>query len=169
MKSVSANVSKPGLPHPWKNPWNPWISCRSLNSLKSPWILVKILEDPWKVLESWKWSLKSLNFVLSAIHRMLILWIVAAMRHFHMACTQFQHPWKLRKDPWNILELSLDFVHEISWQPCKQILVSFTTWNDLSFLYCKEVTINSGERGQTVKFWRERGSPHAEPQYLPLN
>ncbi len=24
------------------------------------------------------------------------------------------------------------------------LLVSFITWNDLSFLYCKEVTINSG-------------------------
>ncbi len=47
-----------GLPHPWKNPWNPWISWRSL---KSPWISVRMLEDPWKVLEFWKWSLKSLN------------------------------------------------------------------------------------------------------------
>ena len=29
------------------------------------------------------------------------------------------------------------------------LLVSFITWNDLSFLYCKEVTINSG--GGTAK------------------
>ncbi len=43
-----------GLPHPWKNPWNHWISCWSLKSLnfienfvgslKSPWILKVILE-----------------------------------------------------------------------------------------------------------------------------
>ncbi len=53
-----------GLPHPW----NPWISSWSLKSLKSPWILVKILGNPWEVLEFWKWSLKSLNFVLNALH-----------------------------------------------------------------------------------------------------
>ena len=33
----------------WKNPWNPWISDQPLKSLKSPWILVKFLEDPWKI------------------------------------------------------------------------------------------------------------------------
>ncbi len=28
-----------------------------------------------------------------------------------------RHPWKSRKYPWNILELSLNFVGRISWQP----------------------------------------------------
>ena len=39
------------LDSPWKNPW---LSDRFLKSLKSPWISMAILENPWKVLEFWK-------------------------------------------------------------------------------------------------------------------
>ncbi len=111
-------ISLKKLPHPWKNPWNPWISCQSLKSLKSPWILVKILEDPWKVLEFGKWSLKSLNSVISATHHMLILWIAAATRQLTSVGPSLNILENREKILKNILELSLNFVDGISWQPC---------------------------------------------------
>ena len=95
----------PGLPHPWKNPWNPWISSRSLKSLKNPWILLKILEDPWKVLEFWKWSLKSLNFALNSIHHMLILKSTLLCDIF----TWLEPSSRILENPEKILEISLNY------------------------------------------------------------
>ena len=57
--------------------------------------------------------------------------IGAATRHFHISWTQFEHPWKSRKDPWNILELSLNFVDGILGQPCTSKINS--TYLSVSF------------------------------------
>ncbi len=68
---------------------------RSLN-------LPRILEFPWKVLEFWETSLKSLNFALSVIHHALISRIGAATRHFlcvlaslKMTNRSLNYPWIL--------------------------------------------------------------------------
>ncbi len=72
-------------------------------SLKSPWI--------------WKMILEILEFCAQCNISNANFRIDAATRHFHISWTQFEHPWKSQKDPWNILELSLNFVDRISWQP----------------------------------------------------
>ncbi len=63
--------------------------------LKGPWILVRILEDPRKFLE----SLKSLNSALSVIHH-----IGAVMRHFLNIFKSLTITKRSLKRPWIILE-----------------------------------------------------------------
>ena len=74
---------------------------KSLKSMESPWILVKSLKDPLKVLEFWKWSLNieysMIYCILFPNHRCLE---VSNYGEF----AEFLHPWKLWKHPWNILE-----------------------------------------------------------------
>ncbi len=84
-----------GLPH------------TSFRSLKGPWILSKILEDLWKVLEFWKWFLKSLNSYLSAVHHMLILRIGTTMRHFNISMD-------ILEDLEKILDMSFNYPRILS-------------------------------------------------------
>ncbi len=74
-------------------------------SLKSPWILKMILEI--------------LEFCVQCDILYTNCSIGAARQQFDMSCTQFERAWNLQKGPWNILGLSLNFIDEISWQPCE--------------------------------------------------
>ncbi len=110
-----------GWPHPGKKSLNSRLVIeileKSLNfcenfgkSLKSPWIFKMILE----ILEFWDFSNR---------HR-YAAWgqkwkYVTNPRVRPLNCglsVEFWHPWKSWKDPWNILEWSLNFVFRISSQ-----------------------------------------------------
>ena len=115
----------PGWPHPWKNPWNPWISDMSLKSVKSPWISIAILKDPMlKALCGIPVCFIALLYSFFLACDYILLWFSFSGAHCNTwplnlgVSVEFWHPWKSWKDPWNILELSLNFVVGISWSPC---------------------------------------------------
>ncbi len=91
--------------HILKKYLKPWIPDRSL---KRPWISAKMSEDPWKILEFWKWSLnlgcgslhafpklspphsiKSQCFrgVLTFLKSWKDLWIMLELEHGHFVVT----------------------------------------------------------------------------------
>ncbi len=113
-------------------PWVGRVECRVATSLKKSLKSLN-LKPILEILE------RSLNFILNFGISLKSPWIVKDILEILVFCPQcdtsctnlsnrrryaaypwsFEHPWKWRKYPWNILELSLNFVDRISWQPCK--------------------------------------------------
>ncbi len=93
---------------------------KSLKSLKSPWSSVKNLEDPWKILEFWKWSLKSLNSALTQCNT----------SHANSSRQRHYATFSLELDPvWTSLKIAKRSL-KYPW-----IILEFCRWNFVATLY----------------------------------
>ncbi len=134
------------------DPWNPW---KVLEFYLEFWnILEKSLNfdnHPWS-----PWILPSVWYI---VHQLLES---APLRGIS---STFWHPWKSWNDPWNILELSLNFVDRISWQPWygDEWLLS---WSNFQRIYFVTTQMYSASHVVTFKQNSKKGKNPPRSSWL---